>query len=293
MLGIKKLILKLIGIVLLALAAWMVCDIYQALRLPESSSDPIELVIPLAAKDLEVFPLMLASVRKNLRQPISKIVVIAADQKPIRELCARLDVQFIDENTILKREPFLKIVANYGVSKIYKVRPDSWYYQQLLKLYYAQYTNAVDYLVVDADLIWLRPMVFKTAANKYRFHRMQNLAQDAYICASNQLLGLDIREHNSYVADMMLFNRRVVLAMLTEIEKRAGQDFAAAILKVSSSNTDCRFSEYETYGRYFANFVFDIQSERVAIYKYYPSSFPPRPNGLFTHMFHYMAYVNM
>ena len=107
-----------------------------------------DVVIPVGPEDWDVAPVAAASIRRFVEG--AGDIFIVADQDP------RLpDVGFVPEDTL----PFdlESVVETLGTK-----RRAGWYYQQLIKLHFgtARPNGSKRYLVVDADVVFLRPTSF-------------------------------------------------------------------------------------------------------------------------------------
>ena len=249
-------------LVLLTFALWF-------MHSPKPSDEPLVVVIPVIAKDLEILPLTVAAIRQHLQHPIAKIVIIAAPNSQIIEFCHKNNLELLAENQILERAAFLKLAQKSKVATTYPERPATWFYQQLLKLYYANLSPTSDYLVIDADVVLQRALTVKSATGVYQLYSVpgssSTAVHKAYLCATNKLLHTKYNSNGSYVSELMLFNSNYVKQMIATIEANTQQELPTAILAVSSLNSQCRFSEYETYGYYVTNLAAAQTARRYLI----------------------------
>lgn len=216
------------------------------------ASTPITVLIPVAQKDIEMLPYVIAKVRKYVAHPIQTIVILAPSIDKIIEFCRNHNLEFLDEDIVFKRSEFDKIVAS--LTRPLFNRVTSWYYQQLLKLEYANHSVTENYFVIDADVILNQPL---TLINEYGyfFFRGHYPEYEWGLCSIYNLLGLKIDPSKSFVADMMIFNRRIVKQLFIDVQSYCGMPLAKAMVFFDKKH--CRFSEYEIYG-YYATYIVKI-----------------------------------
>ena len=96
----------------------------------EPSKEPIDVVIPIIAKDLHILPLCLEGVRKCVAHPIQEIYIVAPAQQDILDFCKEHRLQFVDETSIFGFSP--KELNLQYISEKSEVRDRSgWLFQQL------------------------------------------------------------------------------------------------------------------------------------------------------------------
>lgn len=61
------------------------------------STEPIDVVIPIIAKDLHILPLCLEGVRHQVPHPIRQIYIVAPAQQEIIQFCEERQLVFVDE----------------------------------------------------------------------------------------------------------------------------------------------------------------------------------------------------
>ena len=214
----------------------------------ETSSVPIEVVLVTAEKDFVMLPYAVESIRKNIKQPITKITLVSPKSETSVNLAKRLDIHFVDENSLLELKQ-LKIWINQSGIKLRN--SPTWYYQQFLKLLYHKISKEKHYFVMDADIVLTKPMILVSDYGINTFFVGHNMGHESYKLSVQKLLGNEqFVPEFSFVADMMCFNKDVVADMLQDIEKRFEVDWYKAALLVQK-DSDATFSEFELYGSYF------------------------------------------
>lgn len=213
------------------------------------------IIIPVVFKDYFFLKKTLKYVQQNLS--VKKIFVVTdarmAKYLP-REIKGNQSFQIIDENSLLEGLTYQRIHEIIRSQGREHTNP-GWFFQQFLKMAFAlsEYCDTDYYLSWDADTIPVRPLSFFTEDGqpyftmKFEYHK-------PYFVAINKLLGLDKSNSRSYIAEHMMFNKRVMQEMLRKIDQSdiEGNVWYEKILNVivpETVSTDS-FSEFETYGTY-------------------------------------------
>ncbi|WP_028562195.1 DUF6492 family protein [Paenibacillus pinihumi] len=212
----------------------------------------IDVFIPAIEKDLGTLPYVIDSVRKHVKHPIDRIMIVSPDRPAIRKAIAKKGCTFVNERNVL---PFTKQDINYRSKRWER---SGWLYQQLLKLGGERFGNQRHYLVIDADTILLRPHRFKSG-EKFIFYS-RKWSQDEYFNTYSRLLGKKASAPRSFVAHYMLFDKKKVRELKQTIEKRHGVKWYSAILRSINKKKQFGFSEFETYG----NFLYARNASRVS-----------------------------
>jgi hypothetical protein len=250
----KKYLKFIIGIfIIYAIGRASLCtyiDYTLSKHIPNSSI-PIDVVLIATKKDFNVLPYSVESIRKYLKQPINRVVLISSKTEKAEKLAKKLNMEFIDENKLLNLKDFVNWVKENDLS--YNFANINWYYQQFLKLLYYKESKSEYYFVIDADIVMNRPFVLVSDEKIKTFFIGQNDAHKISETSIKKLLGDDqFVPQFSYIADLMCFDKEIVKNMLNKIEKRFNIEFYKAAILVEQ-NSDARFSEYEMYGSYANN----------------------------------------
>jgi|GEM_PF-2302905 len=273
----KKYLKFIIGLFLIyAIGRVAICsyiDHTLDIHAPESSV-PIDVVLIATKKDFNVIPYSIESIRKYLKQPINRAVLISPRSPKALKLAKKLNMEFIDENSLLNLKDFTNWVKENNLS--YNYANINWYYQQFLKLLYSKESESDNYFVIDADIVMNRPFVLVSDDNINTFFIGNNDAHEISKSSIKQLLGEEqFVPKFSYIADLMSFNKNIVKEMLNKIEAKFNLEFYKAAILVEQ-NSDARFSEYEMYGAY-ANHTFSNKKQYTS---YLPSVFATRDDLL-------------
>ena len=215
------------------------------------SSSPIDIVIPIISKDLEILPLCLEGIRKNVNQYIKDIYIVSPDDKEIIDFCHKEKLIHVEESTILQLCPKdLSFLIKRADGTI--VDRSGWIFQQLVKL--SGNVGTCDYyLCIDADHILLRPHIFLTDDDTSVFY-MSEECNIAYYKNIHRLMGYNYFSLLSYVDHKMLFSKKELGNLRKMIEKvNNGKDWKSAILDSYDRQETSGFSEFELYGDFIQN----------------------------------------
>ena len=205
----------------------------------------IDVVIPAHEKDRDLLDLTLRAALSHL-SPVRRIYVVS--QRP---------VDYADERAVWSPEP-----ANGQLPTLDRLRAlwsarcpqmsyrASWVYQQLLKLGAGSYIDDLSgsYLVLDADVIFLRSVSFaSTARVRFPYSRATETHRP-YHDAHLRLLGADAMTSQSMVAHHMLFDRALLAELYGEIEARHQMPWYDAFLDAVDYSCLSPISEMNLYG---------------------------------------------
>jgi len=230
-----------------------------------------DIVIPLGPNEVKNIQKQIDHVSKFV-QGFRRIFVISYDADIILNGCS-----VINENIF----PFkMQDVAKYFAKHQGKCNRNGWYFQQLLKLYAGQVVPNIlpDYLVIDADVFFLKPVSF------YNKVKMMDSSGTKEYMETFFTVGLEYhvpyfehihrlhpslkKEFNTYsgISHHMMFSTFYLKEMMTMIENFHGsglfwQIFIESVkehLKYSPSNLESGASEYELYFNYMIQYHPDL-----------------------------------
>lgn len=207
-----------------------------------SSKTKIDIIIPVVDKDMEILPHCLKSIREYVNHPINKIYVISSKSNNIKIFCENNGCIFKDEDKVLpirKKDIVYKVGSNDR---------SGWLFQQLLKLGGDTISKEDNFLIVDADTVYLRPRVFEYR-NKFIFD-VSNEHHAPYFKIYEKLLGENNFLPASFISHNMLINTSVLRELKNDIGKRNKSKWYDAILENIDKGQFSCFSEWETYGNY-------------------------------------------
>lgn len=222
-----------------------------------NSEKHIDVVIPYHEKDSDVIRLCVKGCFKNivgLRNiyVIGKNITLHSDKT-----C------FIDEDKLfcdgLNKSYIEDKWREMGVDNL---KISGWLFQQFIKLgaSYAIENLSDNYVVVDADVIFLRPREFFRDSITLLSYGKERFEPD-YLCCE-ELLGQKVFRDYSFITHHIPMNKQLVTEMLEEIEKRFNKKWYDAIIECFADK-NLRFSEYQLYGQ----FLFGRHKDKVRLRK--------------------------
>jgi hypothetical protein len=205
----------------------------------------IDIVIPAHEKD---FPVLTHAVRGALRHisPLRRIHVVSAT--PFSYPSNR--VVWVDEPK-LPLLPTLPDVRELWGEDRRMIERASWIYQQLLKLGAGRYIPdlAPQYLVVDADVIFLRKVSFDPdALGRFPYARAYEYHMP-YREAFERLNGAGLTQNwFSLTSHHMLYDRELMEEMFADFETRFGVPWYQAYIDAVDREEHSSISEMDIYG---------------------------------------------
>lgn len=165
-----------------------------------------------------------------------------------KRLRNKYNVRLIDEEQIIANRKELEIVAKQHYTCEYRF---GWYYQQFLKIGFAQSAYAKDYyLIWDSDTIPLNQLSFISQGKmvftpKTEYHK-------AYFETMQALIGCGKETDYSFIAEHMIFSVPIMQELIHKIETSniPGDSWPIKIIHAPPVDDPNGFSEFETYGTY-------------------------------------------
>jgi hypothetical protein len=204
---------------------------------PTDQDREITVVIPAAEKDAPVLAHCLKSVKMMVRHRLSSILVVAPESELLKQISLEAGVTFIFEDEILP------IPAS-------ELNCRGWLLQQFIKLNTAFHVSTKDYLVLDADTVFLKPQTFFCSGKTVL--RYADQYELLYNRSLQMTLGHARRFPVSFVTHHMVLNVGRVKKLIGHIERQNKQPWYEYILGNidEQHNHKISFSEYELYGNY-------------------------------------------
>jgi uncharacterized protein DUF6492 len=202
----------------------------------------IDVVVPAAAKDLDVLPYAIDGVRRNIRHPVTNIFVVSPRSDRLLALCKRKGCAFVDERSLVDLDPRRIGLVTNGLDR------STWIYQQFLKWSADTLGKASHFLIVDADTVFVRPQVFERDGRiifNYSDERHQ-----AYFDMYQRLLREEVRFPLSFTSHQMLYDKSILAELKGRIEQLHACDWKEAVLRNLDRTELSSFSDYDTYGHY-------------------------------------------
>ncbi|MBU3580986.1 hypothetical protein ICN19_03025 [Polynucleobacter sp. AP-Capit-er-40B-B4] len=180
---------------------------------------------------------------KNIK--INNIFIISNNVAHIRTLIKDHRVIFIDEIDVVD---FSIDHYPYPLESALPNR-SGWLFQQFLKLGWSIQSESENYIVIDADTYFIKPISFFDHRDRFIFFGVEEW-WPPYFAAFNLLFNERPPALWSRVAHMMIFNKKNVLRMFAELESIHQVPWHEAIAKTRSLSSHACFSEYETYANW-------------------------------------------
>jgi hypothetical protein len=203
--------------------------------LPPRSDTPLEVIIPIVEKDLEMLPHTIQGVRAMVMHPVKTIYIVAPESTLIRQKAEELGLVYVEENSLL---PPIK----------HQQKLTGWLKQQYLKLNGDAIVKTEHFLVLDADTVFLRPQIFieggKVTLNT---HRDYTLERKHFV---KQALGYQSLHNLCFTVHHMVLEKSKLAALRKALEARHNKPWYDALNELEGYNVGRGFSEYELYANF-------------------------------------------
>lgn len=215
-------------------------------KMPKAGTEPIDVVIPVIAKDMDILPLCLEGLRSNCNNRIGGIYLVAPALQEIMDFADANGLTFVDEGAVLGYGPRdIGFIDRSGNDR------SGWIFQQLLKLSGNVGTNRY-YVTIDADHILMRPHTFLTERNECVFY-MSKEYYFPYYLTQQALTGQFPYQWLSYISHKMVFDKEQLQALHRQIETSHGgqsprESWDRVIVDTLKATPLSSFSEFELYG---------------------------------------------
>lgn len=227
------------------------------------------IIIPVIFRDFSFLRKTIKYILNNLEPKTLYIITDIRFQRFLpKEILFNKRCVVIDENELLDGlsiEYLKAMFEKLGRSKMWA----GWYFQQFLKMAFSlsDYCDTDYYLAWDSDTIPLRKIGFFDENGK-PFFTMKMEYHAPYFVAIERLLGLSKTNSRSYIAENMLFCKKIVSELISSIESNCqlkGNTWFEKIVYAlePESVSPMGFSEFETYGNYCLNYYPDFYVERT------------------------------
>lgn len=217
--------------------------------MPAPAAEEIDVVIPVVEKDLDVLPLCVEGVRRQLTNPLGRIYLVGPPSERLSGAAATLGCEFVDETTVLGYGPrdIDGAVTPGGVDR------RGWVFQQLLKLS-GRVGRSRRFLVIDSDHVLVAPHTFVASDGRSVLYQSKEY-HGAYFRSIARLMGARFAiAPLSFVAHKMVFDRQE-LARLRQCLEERNQALGPSWDRIVVASLDMTeglspFSEYELYGNF-------------------------------------------
>lgn len=226
-------------------------------------------VIPVIFRDFSFLKKTIRYVNRFLSpQKVYIITDIRFKRYLPKEILNNKSCVVIDENSLLDGMTIGSIKELYSQLNRTKIGV-GWYFQQFLKMAFSlsDYCDTDYYLSWDSDTIPLRKIDFFNENGKPYF-TMKSECHKPYFVAIERLLGITKTNNRSYIAENMLFNKGIMVELISRIQSNdqlKGSYWYEKIIYAlePESVSPMGFSEFETYGTYCLNFYPGFYNERT------------------------------
>ncbi len=227
------------------------------------------IIIPVIYRDFSFLKTTLRYVFKYLEPEKVYIITDSRFQRFLpKEILDDKRCIIVDENNLIVGMNVLhlkKLFTELGRTKM----GVGWYYQQFLKIAFAlsNYCDTDFYLSWDSDTLPLRKMSFFDEYGKPYF-TMKTEHHAPYFVAIERLFGITKTNSRSYIAENMLFNKKIMTELINCIDSNSqleGNTWYEKIVYAiePESVSPMGFSEFETYGNFCFNYYPDFYVERT------------------------------
>jgi hypothetical protein len=211
---------------------------------PGVTGPPLELFLRIGPRDLSVAPLALASLRRHLANPLSRVVVSTprALVTVVREVLPDTEVG-TDEDLV---------DAALEAAIATAVPPDrlGWVRQQFLSLVHVSTRARAPCLVWDADTIMLRPqLLWRDRAARLAISQEHH--QPYFTLVRSLLPDLPLPLYTSTVAHHLVVDPDLLRDLLEEIQRGpGGRPWWRALISRLDRTSPSPMADYELYGQW-------------------------------------------
>ena len=216
----------------------MHCELLLANIVSQMNSISFDIVIPLGPNEVPRFPRQIKYVKENV-----------IGYRNIYVVTARSDVYIsgciiVDERTF----PFMNFIKTQFGNRI----RNGWYFQQLIKLYAGKLIDGIldHYLVIDADVFFLKPTAFIGDDNKIILST-GNEYHAPYFKHMSALHNTFSRQSSkSGICHHMMFFNKYISEIFSIVETEHNEPFWVKFVKSVADIDGSGASEYEIYFHY-------------------------------------------
>jgi hypothetical protein len=202
----------------------------------------IDVVVPCHPKDFDVLRLAVRSLLRHV-DPVGRVVVVSAQ----RFATGDARVEWVPEPAL----PVFPSLADVQARRPELRGRAAWVYQQLLKLGAPEYVPDLSarFLVVDADVVFLRRVSFGPELPAFPFSRATEL-NASYLEAYRRLTGDEAREGHSFVAHHMLFDAELLSGLKDAISAHHGLPWYWGYVDAVDPADTSSIGEWDAYGQW-------------------------------------------
>jgi len=207
-----------------------------------------DVILLITPKNLSILKVSIPYIKANIGA--EDIYGIAS--RTIKEDVLKLGIKFLDEDNIIEGLTLESLKKEINFRGLNEGRA-GWYFQQFIKYAYSNYSKYDYYLAWDSDTIPLKKISYFLNNSPSLIEKKE--CHSAYFRTIQVLFNGEVYRTNptvSYVAENMMFNKRIVQEIMRKITVNSGSGtFYEGILNaISRDDFESGFSEFETYGNY-------------------------------------------
>lgn len=210
-----------------------------------------DIIIPTVSRDINFLSWIVKYIRKNLSEARTIFIITKVENfKKLKGLENQYRCKPIDEDRLIEELSFSDVYS-YLKGKKHEVKRTGWYFQQFLKMAFAKSDYCKDYyLSWDSDTLPLSHIAF--FSGKQPLFTLKKEYHKPYFDTIECLLGLHKLKNESFIAEHMLFNGKIMRGLIDDIEIRypPNRYWKSIINAISVNGEGNYFSEFETYGTY-------------------------------------------
>ena len=203
----------------------------------------IDIVMPLVPKDIIIAKASIESLKKNVINPIDKIIIIGPKCSQLDSFCNQFDLLFVNEDDVspLTSEE----IKNYTNTN----KRIGWLKQQLIKLSIHKLQDIrKNVLILDADTILLKKQFF-IDSNNFIILFYSDEFHVEYKLANEFMLNKKSYCPLSFISHHQLFNIDHLISLHYEIENLHKKNWYFIFLDAAIGNENY-VSEYELYAQF-------------------------------------------
>jgi len=230
---------------------------------PMSQTNEIDIVIPVAQKDLRKLKYCINGIKSHCLDKIRNIFVVCS-KNIASEVAENKDVKVVDEAAF----PFTKAQISSLISSALPIKRQfnnsGWYYQQLLKMYIFKIIPDLleNVLILDSDFFFRKQVSFFSndptpkilLANGYPldWENNQNVQRSFVLAEFAKRLVPEWNTTNIYsgIHHHCIFNRSIINALHNEVENLHDKDFWLAFIDSLDLSEWNAAAEYVIYYHY-------------------------------------------
>lgn len=207
--------------------------------------------IPVTERNLPTVPTVVERIKEKL--DTDNIVIVG--NTCINERVSNLNCHFIEEDSLCEGLNIGRIKKLLALRDRFAEKRAGWYFQQFLKMSYANVCSDDEYLVWDADTIPLKHIKMHNEQGRPYFDVKEEYHWPYFSTMKKIFNKRIVRPGFSFISEHMLINSaymKDLIKVIMDNENLCGDTFFEKILDAVNDIDliGSGFSEFETYGNY-------------------------------------------